>query len=191
MCCPWIMSSVTKNFNSHSCAGDVTTQRDGEPSGLSPVFSMEGIIVESSDTCQSGSKKTILLVEDEAWVRRVIGEVLQSAGYRVVVAESATQALAACRDSFGQVDLLLADVVMPGICGRALAQKFLILFPNIRIMLMSGYAEQLRLCELSPQRKEYLAKPFSISTLLKRVRELLDRNPVDFGPSDQLTLALR
>jgi two-component system cell cycle sensor histidine kinase/response regulator CckA len=81
------------------------------------------------------------------------------------------------------VDLLLADVVMPGISGHELAQQFFVLYPQVRIVLMSGYMEQLALCQLSPYRKEYLAKPFSIATLLQRVREVLDRDPFDFGAS--------
>jgi len=74
-------------------------------------------------------------------------------------------------------------VVLPGPSGHELAAEFLVLCPQVRILLMSGYAEQLTLCELSPYRKNYLAKPFSISTLLQRVRQVLDRTPFDFGAS--------
>jgi len=59
-------------------------------------------------------------------------------------------------------------------------QKFFVSYPQVRIVLMSGYMEQLALCQLSPYRTEYLAKPFSIATLLQRVREALDRNPFRF-----------
>jgi CheY-like chemotaxis protein len=81
------------------------------------------------------------------------------------------------------VDLLLADVVMPGTSGYELAMEFRFLHPGIRILLMSGYAEQLNQSELPAFREEYRTKPFSIPTLLKRVREPLDGKPFDFGTS--------
>jgi len=77
--------------------------------------------------------------------------------------------------------LLLADLVMPGISGHELANELVALYPHVRVLLMSGYAEQLALCQLSSYGKKYLAKPFSIPTLLRRVREVLDAGPFDCG----------
>ncbi len=138
----------------------------------------------SSDTMAavafSGTREcwpqTILLVEDEAFVRKVTAEVLESAGYTLVIAGDAREALA----YHGRLapDLLLADVVMPGMSGRELAAEFTSLYPNTRVLLMSGYAEQLTDHELTRHGREYLAKPFSIHTLLNRVRAVLDK-PVD------------
>jgi CheY-like chemotaxis protein len=171
-------------LNSQANVEEAAPEGGEKLSELPSTFVFEAAIAAGLvNTCQWGGKETILLVEDEALVRKATGEALQSAGYRVVIADSATQALEAYRESSEPVDLLLADVVMPGISGRELAQKFFFLCPHIRIILMSGYVEQLTLCELSPYRKEYLAKPFSISTLLQRVREVLDRDPFDFGAS--------
>jgi two-component system cell cycle sensor histidine kinase/response regulator CckA len=150
---------------------------EGNLATLAPIFALEATM--AADTCLWQGNETILLVEDEALVRKAASEVLQSAGYRVVLAESATQALEVYRESSGPVDLLLADIVMPGISGHELAQQFFVLSPHIRIMLMSGYVDQFALRKLSPYRK--LAKPFSTSTLLRRVREVLDGNPSDFG----------
>jgi DNA-binding NtrC family response regulator len=79
------------------------------------------------------------------------------------------------------VDLLLADVVLPGANGHQLANEFAGLCPRVRVLLMSGYAEQLALCELSPYRVHCLAKPFSRHTLLRRVRQVLDTSPADSG----------
>jgi CheY-like chemotaxis protein len=132
---------------------------------------------------QWGGPETILLVEDEAFVRQVAVEALESAGYKLVIARNAPEALEAYRRCSQPVDLLLADVVMPGMSGRELATEFETLYPRTRVLLMSGYAEQLALCELSPYRKTYLAKPFSMPTLLRRVREVLDANPLDLGAS--------
>ena len=126
------------------------------------------------ESAQSRGLETILLVEDEAFVRKVTAEVLESAGYSVVIAGNAPEALEAYGRRCQSVDLLLADVVMPGMSGRELAAEFKTRCPLGRILLMSGYADQLALCQSSPDHKAYLGKPFSIGTLLKRVREVLD-----------------
>jgi len=86
--------------------------------------------------------ETILLVEDEAFVRNATAEVLESAGYRLVIAASAAEALDAYRKCVGRVDLLLADVVMPGMSGSELAAEFERLCPRARVLLMSGRDEQ-------------------------------------------------
>jgi CheY-like chemotaxis protein len=126
-------------------------------------------------SCQSEGRQTILLVEDEVFVRKVTAEVLESAGYRLVTAESATEALEICRRCLRPLDLLFADVVMPGMSGRELAIEFASFYPHARVLLMSGYAEQFTGCEVPSWGQEYLAKPFSISKLLSRVREVLDK----------------
>ena len=116
--------------------------------------------------------ETILLVEDEEFVRKATAEVLESAGYRLVVAENAAEALEVGRTCLRPVDLLLTDVVMPGMSGRDLAAEFASVCPRARILLMSGHEHQLA-------GKKCLAKPFSIRSLLSRVREALDTNPFE------------
>jgi DNA-binding response OmpR family regulator len=132
-----------------------------------------------ADAAPWGGTETILLVEDDAFVRKVIGEALESAGYRLLIAGSAEESLEARQESSRAVDLLLADVVLPGMGGHALAAAFGGLHPHARILLMSGYAEQVALFRLSHCGSQYLAKPFSTHTLLRRVREVLDRDPLD------------
>jgi PleD family two-component response regulator len=90
-----------------------------------------------------GGPETILLVEDEGFVRKVTAEVLESAGYKLVIACSAAEALEAHRRLSAPIDLLLADVVMPGMSGCDLAAEFQSLRPRIRVLLVSGYAVQL------------------------------------------------
>ena len=124
-----------------------------------------------------GAPQTILLVEDEAFVRKVAADVLDSAGYKVLIASSATEALEICAKRSEAVDLLLCDVVLPGMSGPVLAVEFQRLCPRARILLMSGYAEELARCDRSCDGKKYLAKPFSIGTLLKKVHEALDKTP--------------
>jgi two-component system, cell cycle sensor histidine kinase and response regulator CckA len=135
------------------------------------------VLVES--LCLGGAE-TILLVEDEGFVRRVTAEVLESAGYKLVIARTGTEALDTYRKLSEPVNLLLADIVMPGISGQELAAEFEILCPRAGVLLMSGYAGQLAWCQVSPYAKTYLAKPFSVRMLLKRVREILDTNAADW-----------
>lgn len=124
-----------------------------------------------------GAPQTILLVEDEAFVRKVAADVLDSAGYKVLIASSATEAFEIYARRSEAVDLLLCDVVLPGMSGPVLAAEFQRLCPRAGVLLMSGYAEQLARCDRSCDGKKYLAKPFSTGTLLKRVHEALDKNP--------------
>ncbi len=124
--------------------------------------------------------ETILLVEDETFVRKATAEALESGGYRVLSAESATAALQARCECSEPVDLLLTDVIMPGKNGYELAKEFRFLYPEVHILMMSGYTEQLAGREMSACLTEYMAKPFSVPMLLKRVREVLHGGPSDF-----------
>ncbi len=119
-------------------------------------------------------RKTILLVEPEAFVRKATVEVLQSAGYGVAVARSAIEALAAGA-RYSQVDLLLlSDVKMSGIDGRKLAEEFKILRPQAQVLVMSDSEDELAPGQLSPYCRTYLGKPFSAPVLLRKVSEALD-----------------
>ncbi|HLW89289.1 MAG TPA: response regulator [Terriglobales bacterium] len=117
--------------------------------------------------------ETILLVEDETFVREVTREVLKAAGYRVVTARNATEALVA-GDSLRQVDLLLTDVVLPGRSGRALASDLQSREPNLAVLFVSGYGAQLAEIEAARPAFTCLAKPFSAAALLRKVREMLN-----------------
>src|SRR5579862_3673327 len=131
---------------------------------------------ESAIQCRDASelRATILLVEDEAFVREVTSEVLRSAGYQVLAAGSAVEAESlfdACR---GDLQLLLTDVVLPGDTGRVLAEKLRREKAELKVLLVTGYAEEMAALEAGQM--ECLRKPFSTATLLRRVRQLLD-NP--------------
>jgi two-component system cell cycle sensor histidine kinase/response regulator CckA len=164
----------SRSENLNSC---IATKAVIQKTAAEPLSSI-GSAFAASSLC--GGPVTILLVEDEAFIRKVTAEVLEWAGYRVVIARSAADALEACRGCFWPLDLILADIVMPGMSGLELATELESFYPHARVLLMSGYVEQLASCKLSPCGKEFLAKPFSIRVLLKRVREVLER-PVDSG----------
>ena|SRR5271166_6785278 len=145
----------------------------------SPGLAEAILAANFSDSIATGETETILLVEDEAFVRAVTSEVLQSAGYVVKLAASAAEALEKLeKQTPGSefVDLLLADVVLPGKSGYELSQEFAALCPMGKILLMTGYAEHLAWCGQFVTDQAYLAKPFSAETLLRKVRAALDLN---------------
>jgi len=121
--------------------------------------------------------ETILFVEDEAFVREVAGQILRSAGYEVLTANDAAAAARAYDLQCGQVDLLLSDVVLPGENGHALARRLRRTSPELKVLLITGYAEQMEAQETGA----CLGKPFSGAVLLRRVRQALDGGMPDGG----------
>ena len=122
-----------------------------------------------------GRGETILLVEDEAFVREVTCCVLQSAGYEVLSTANAEEALwTFCRHK-GPVHLLLTDMVMPGKNGPELAAELEALSPGMKTILTSGYGDSVMVDEVCRNsRVFYLPKPFSIQSLTRKVRNVLD-----------------
>jgi two-component system cell cycle sensor histidine kinase/response regulator CckA len=128
------------------------------------------------------STVTVLLVEDEDAVRGAAAMRLEREGYRVLGASSGTEALDIwChRDD---VDVVLTDMVMPGMGGRELADRILHLAPETPIVLMSGYSDEPPIVEVNGRPPSFLQKPFSADDLLRTVRQALDRAP-DGGDGD-------
>lgn len=121
-------------------------------------------------------KETILLVEDEESLRRLTCTTLELGGYRVLEAKDGVDALESSKRYDGPIDLLLTDIVMPGMGGRALAQELVRRRPGIRIVYMSGYTGQAVGAQgpIDPG-SDFLAKPFTREVLTRRIRETLDR----------------
>jgi PAS domain S-box-containing protein len=121
----------------------------------------------------SHGDETILLVEDEPAVRAVLRRILSGAGYRIVEADGASAALRQAAE--GPFDLLVTDVIMPGLSGRALHEQLAVSRPDMRVLFMSGHAEDAISHHgiLLPGLR-FLQKPFAPSTLLMKVREALD-----------------
>jgi two-component system cell cycle sensor histidine kinase/response regulator CckA len=119
--------------------------------------------------------ETILLVEDEAFVREVTVEVLKSAGYSVLTAKTAAEARCLYDQFSGEVDLLLTDVILPDGNGRTLTQELRSENLELAALLVTGYSEQVGMMEAGPPGVECLPKPFSSGTLLERIRAVLDR----------------
>jgi CheY-like chemotaxis protein len=127
----------------------------------------------------SGGAKTILLVEDEAFVRNVTAEVLRSAGYRVLTARSAEGALVAYGQYPAAVDLVLSDVILPGETGLSLAARLRHEDSELKVLFVTGYAEQLGLCR--SEHAECLAKPFRTGALLQKIKQMLDARQAAAG----------
>ena len=121
-----------------------------------------------------GGAETILLVEDEEAVRAYATRVLRRFGYQVIAAASPGEALALPTGEIARVGLLVTDVIMPGHNGPELVARLAARAPGLRVLYVSGYAEQSVINHGLDQGAAFLAKPFSPETLAQKVRELLD-----------------
>jgi PAS domain S-box-containing protein len=122
-----------------------------------------------------GRGETLLVVEDEAALREVAGRILSGAGYHVITAECGPEALELAARHEGAIDLLLSDVVMPGMLGKELADRLVGVRPDTRVLYMSGYAQPVLHTQgtLDPG-VALLEKPFTAHDLLAAVRKRLD-----------------
>ncbi len=123
-------------------------------------------------------RETILLVEDEVNLRRLAKQYLENQGYKILEAEDGAAALQIVDGHKGSIDLLLTDVIMPGMNGRELANHISKLLPAVRVLYMSGYTENAVGHDgmLDPG-INLMQKPFSLPSLKNRVREILDSEP--------------
>jgi CheY-like chemotaxis protein len=132
----------------------------------------------------SGMRATILLVEDEGEVRRITERCLEAAGHRVLSAASGAEALRLAADHQGEIDLLLSDVVMPGMSGPVLAQQLRERQPTLRILFITGYADDTALrYGVDQNLVALLSKPFTAEELARRVSEVMN---ADVQPADNL-----
>jgi len=135
---------------------------------------------DAMSTTVARGTETILFAEDEGSVRTVATAVLERQGYRVLEAANGDSAIAIARAFPGHIDLLLTDVVMPGMSGRELADTIRRTRPGIRVMFASGYADdEALLGDVRHDAGTFLQKPFSAQELVHRVRGVLDLSPVD------------
>ncbi|MCD4783526.1 MAG: PAS domain S-box protein [Candidatus Eremiobacteraeota bacterium] len=123
----------------------------------------------------SGSE-TILVVEDDWLIRKVIWQVLEKMGYEMLFAERGKEALLLCEGMEKKPDLLITDIVLPDVNGRELAIQLNEKFPGIKTLFMSGYSEEIAGPEsILDEKVDFLGKPFSPDKLLRKIREILDR----------------
>ena len=120
------------------------------------------------------SGETILLVDDEVAVRRVARRMLETEGYRVLEASSAALALELSAQTASAIDLLLTDITMPGANGDELAEALVAARPGLRVLCMSGFVDQALLERFAERGFGFMQKPFDLTIVRERVREMLD-----------------
>jgi CheY-like chemotaxis protein len=120
-------------------------------------------------------RETILVVDDEPGIRGLMRKILRRERYMVLEAGNAEEALAVALSHAGPIDLLLTDVMMPGLTGPELARRMCEAAPNLKVLYISGYAPEEA---LQPEQLAagfaFLRKPFTLGALVSRVRETLD-----------------
>jgi CheY-like chemotaxis protein len=129
-------------------------------------------------TVPTGRGEAVLLVEDDHRVRKLARELLTRNGYEVIEGADAEDAIRVAASYHKPIDLLLTDVVMPGMSGRLLAQRLAEHHPHLKILYMSGYTDDAIVHHgvLTPD-IAFLQKPFTPSTFARAVRDVLDTRP--------------
>jgi DNA-binding NtrC family response regulator len=148
-------------------------QRDGFLTKITSELVPITVAIEIAEDIHS-----ILVVEDEDFVREVTCEVLSSSGYVVWTAKNASEAKELLQKSGSLPQLLLTDVVLPDQDGCDLARDISEINPDLLVIFMSGYPKNIVSQRLSQQQATYLAKPFSASSLLAAVRGVLEQSKV-------------
>jgi len=131
-------------------------------------------VQKANDEIPSGTE-TVMVVEDEAPLRELTRVLLEDAGYTVLESSGAEDAMETAKDMQRKIDLLLTDVVMPRLDGRELANQMVSLRPDLKVLYMSGYTDDIIVHRgVLTQGAVLVQKPFTKRTLLQKVRETLD-----------------
>ena len=122
--------------------------------------------------------ETVLVVEDEAMVRRFVSSVLRMRGYRVLVAGEGYEAVRVAEQHEETIHLILSDVIMPHMSGVEAVKRVTKLHPESRVLYMSGYTDGMIGAQLAAIRRVgFIQKPFSEQELSRKIREVLEREP--------------
>jgi hypothetical protein len=167
--------SITHSIVTQAGGTITAASEPGTGSTFEILLPCIGTFVESVET----SAPTILLVEDEDSVRRLMHKFLEREGYQILEARSAEEAANLSEIFTSRIDLLITDVVMPGMTGPELASRLIAQRGDLRSLYVSGYRhDTLEHQGLLDRRLNLLTKPFPASELLKRVRACLSQEPV-------------
>jgi DNA-binding NtrC family response regulator len=141
------------------------------------------VVPADAEQRQGGSGEVILIVEDEPDVRRMAERILTKNGYSVIGTGDGEEALDVCGRSDQQLDLLLSDVIMPGMLGTELVEKVKEIRPDMSVVFMSGYSHEVLAADALAEQNgsAFIEKPFSGTELLSTIRGLLDSDGVGTG----------
>jgi len=161
--------------------GEITVESEPEAGAVFRIFlpstgaAPAPAEAERPEPAAARGQGVVLVVEDQEGVRQLTADVLREGGYTVLEAACGEEALEMSRSFAGRIDLLVTDLIMPGISGTELARRLLLDRPEVRVLATSGYSAEL------PQQPgegrldfEFLPKPFSPANLLERARKVLE-----------------
>jgi two-component system, cell cycle sensor histidine kinase and response regulator CckA len=138
--------------------------------------SLPAVITSAMMPKRSTGSETILVVEDEEALREVVKRILEASGFAVLTAAGGRQAISTAAQHAGDIHLLVTDVVMPAMSGRALAQELSKARPALRVLFMSGYTDDAIIHHgVLEAETPFLSKPFTAGDLTWKVREVLDQ----------------
>src|SRR5512133_840837 len=138
---------------------------------LQALMKVADIVVEQRD---AGGDWVILVVEDNEMVREMVREMLEGFGYKVLTAADPAQAIAVASENRAGIDLLVSDVVMPGMSGPELYEQLVVQMPNLRVVYISGYPMNPSMRGVTLEEEvSYLQKPFTAEALVERIRMVM------------------
>lgn len=135
--------------------------------------------IESTEARAARRPPTVLVAEDEPAIRRLLVTVLEQRGFEVVAATSGDEALVLADRHEGGVDLLVTDIVMPGLSGTELAARLRSAHPNLDVLFISGYTQHPEAVAVGSRDRttgqtRFLGKPFAPNRLIDSLREIVD-----------------
>ena len=187
------LAAVSSIVRHHGGVIDAVS-RPGKGATFSIYLPSDGLPVSARERPQSSraadatpaptlSEGTLLLVEDNAMVRRSIENTLRGMGYRVLAVDSGERCLELVRDPAQRVDLLITDVVMPEMSGKELIERVHVVRPGLSVLFMSGYDRSTLATRKQPVVIEhFLQKPFDSEDLFLAVRKAIKAGPDSVGP---------
>jgi len=137
---------------------------------------LENAVAEKAEVMDLTGKGTLLLVEDEAPVRMFAARALRNKGYTVLEADCAETAIDLMEHQGHEVELIITDVIMPGMNGPTMIDKIVPQFPNVKVVFISGYAEDIFVNNYGAERSfNFLAKPFTLKQLASKIKEVMSK----------------
>ena len=157
-------------INVYSEPGQGTTFKMYLPRSMDGV----GVSIEILEQPVALGSGKVLLVEDDDMVRKMTKDMLETIGYSVMAVGSPLEALSICEEKDARLDLVITDVVMPGMSGRELRDKLVCIHPDIKVLFMSGYTSNVIVHHgVLEDGVHFIQKPFCLNDLARKVSEVI------------------